>query len=70
MNIAGTAEHAPYAMSKEAIRALTRVAAHEWGRFGDAEVDVGRAVVALVSDDFAYLTGSTLMLDGGQQLLV
>lgn len=109
MGIAGTAKHAPYAMTKEAIRALTRVAAHEWGRFGirvnticpaamsagveeyrdvaperfdtivraiplgrfgDAEVDIGRAVVALVSDDFAYLTGATLMLDGGQQLLV
>jgi NAD(P)-dependent dehydrogenase (short-subunit alcohol dehydrogenase family) len=35
-------------------------------RIGDPELDIGRAVVALVSDDFRYLTGATLMLDGGQ----
>ena len=91
-------------MAKEAIRALTRVTAREWGRdnirvnticpaaispgvekyrdasperfdaivgaiplqrFGDAELDIGCAVVALVSDDLRYLTGATLMLDGG-----
>jgi len=93
-----------YAMAKEGIRGLSRVAAREWGRFGirvnvicpfgdspsavefnqehpdaarailrstplgrmgDCEQDIGRAVAALVSDDMSYLTGATLMLDGG-----
>lgn len=93
-----------YAMAKEGIRGITRVAAREWGRFGirvnvicpfgdspsavefnqehpeaaqailrstplgrmgDCKEDVGRAVAALVSDDMGYLTGATLMLDGG-----
>ena len=31
--------------------------------------DIGRAVVGLVSDDFSYLTGATLMLDGGRTLI-
>jgi 2-hydroxycyclohexanecarboxyl-CoA dehydrogenase len=35
-------------------------------RFGDPYSDIGRAVVALVSDDLHYLTGATIMLDGGQ----
>jgi len=38
-------------------------------RFGDPYDDIGRAVVALVGDDLHYLTGATLMLDGGQVLL-
>jgi 2-hydroxycyclohexanecarboxyl-CoA dehydrogenase len=93
-----------YAMAKEGIRGLSRVAAREWGRFGirvnvicpfgdspsavefneahpdaaqailrstplgrmgDCEQDIGRAVAALVSDDMSYLTGATVMLDGG-----
>lgn len=93
-----------YAMAKEGIRGVSRVAAREWGRFGirvnvicpfgdspaavefteahpdaakaivrstplgrmgDCEQDVGRAVAALVSDDMSYVTGATLMLDGG-----
>jgi 2-hydroxycyclohexanecarboxyl-CoA dehydrogenase len=97
-----------YAMAKEGIRGVTRVAAREWGRFGirvnvlcpfgespstedfneqhpraaeailrrtplgrigEAENDIGRAVAALVSDDFSYLTGATLMLDGGLTML-
>jgi 2-hydroxycyclohexanecarboxyl-CoA dehydrogenase len=97
-----------YAMAKEAIRGLTRVAAREWGaygirvnvvcpaawspaaeeylaadpayekrllaaiplgRLGDPETDIGRAVAALVSDDMSYLTGTTLMLEGGRTLL-
>ena len=104
----GRPEFGSYAMAKEAIRGLSRVAAREWGRYGvrvnvlcpaastpaadeylaanpkyrqelmreiplgrlgDPEQDIGRAVVALVSDDLAYLTGATLMLEGGRTLL-
>jgi NAD(P)-dependent dehydrogenase (short-subunit alcohol dehydrogenase family) len=94
-----------YVMAKEAIRALTRVAALEWGRYGirvnavcplaespgftefgelmpgaddtaiaplvplgrigDPEDDIGPAVVYLCSDDARYVTGTTLMVDGG-----
>jgi NAD(P)-dependent dehydrogenase (short-subunit alcohol dehydrogenase family) len=35
------------------------------GRFGDPETDIGRAVVYLCGPDGTYLTGTTLMLDGG-----
>jgi 2-hydroxycyclohexanecarboxyl-CoA dehydrogenase len=38
-------------------------------RFGDPYGDIGRAIVALVSDDLHYLTGATIMLDGGQVML-
>ena len=97
---------AGYAMAKEAIRVLTRVAALEWGphgirvnaicplaespglqafasdvgvsvdemaaqsvplgRIGSARVDIGQAVAFLCSDEAAYITGTTLMIDGGQ----
>ena len=99
---------AAYAATKEAIRALTRVACHEWARykinvnaicplagnphweermkndpemvkrmlaavpmrrFGDPEKDIGRAVVFLASSDSDYITGQTLMVDGGQAML-
>jgi 2-hydroxycyclohexanecarboxyl-CoA dehydrogenase len=36
------------------------------GRFGDPEADIGTAIAWLVSDEARYLTGSTVMLDGGQ----
>jgi meso-butanediol dehydrogenase/(S,S)-butanediol dehydrogenase/diacetyl reductase len=39
------------------------------GRVGDLESDVGRAVAFLLSDDAAYVTGTTLMADGGQAYL-
>jgi NAD(P)-dependent dehydrogenase (short-subunit alcohol dehydrogenase family) len=97
-----------YAMAKEAIRVLTRVAALEWGRYGirvnaicpladtpgmasfdsatgayetmvipdvalgrlgDPEADIGRSIVYLCSDDAAYVTGTTLMVDGGYTYL-
>lgn len=97
-----------YAMTKEAIRGLSRVAAKEWGRYGirvnvvvptalseaarefslaeperfagyltqiplgrmgDPESDIGRAVASLATDDLGYLTGATLMLNGGRVLL-
>lgn len=96
---------ASYAAAKEAIRALSRVAAGEWGakgirinvvcpyaltpgveqwkkdfpdafaaslaqvplkRIGDPEADIGAAVVFLASDAARYITGDTLMVDGGQ----
>jgi NAD(P)-dependent dehydrogenase (short-subunit alcohol dehydrogenase family) len=98
-----------YAMTKEAVRVLSRVGAVEWGkfgirvnsicplamtpgmdefadsapgaleadvtphiplgRFGDAEDDIGRAVVYLASDAGRYVTGTTLMVDGGYNYL-
>jgi NAD(P)-dependent dehydrogenase (short-subunit alcohol dehydrogenase family) len=38
-------------------------------RVGDAESDIGRSVVFLVGPDASYITGTTLMIDGGQQYL-
>ena len=35
------------------------------GRIGDPEKDIGRPIAFLASEDGAYITGSTLMLDGG-----
>ncbi|MCX4095764.1 SDR family NAD(P)-dependent oxidoreductase [Nocardia sp. alder85J] len=103
--ISGAPLFGAYAMAKEGIRGLSRVAAREWGRYGirvnvvvptalspaaqqfqreqperfeqhvkrlplgrmgDPETDIGRAVVALMSDDLTYLTGDTLMLTGGE----
>ena len=36
------------------------------GRFGDAEQDIGRTIAWLVSPNNPYMTGCTIMLDGGQ----
>ena len=35
------------------------------GRFGDPEADVAPIVAFLLSDDSRYMTGQTLMADGG-----
>lgn len=100
----GLARQASYAASKEAVRAISRVAANEWGRYGinvnviaplanspgvermqethpsayekmisliplrrmgDCESDIGRVAVFLASEDANYITGHTLMVDGG-----
>ena len=39
------------------------------GRVGDCKEDIGEAVCKLLTDDMNYITGSTLMLDGGQAFL-
>ena len=106
--IAGMPKFGGYAITKEAVRGLTRVGAKEWGpdnirvntvvpaaltdrllersyhdpevrerkfsqiplrRLGDPARDIGRVVAALVGDDMAYLTGATLVLDGGMMLI-
>lgn len=93
-----------YAAAKEAIRAISKVAANEWGeyginvniispiamtpgveawskehpetfeaivskvpmkRWGDPEKDIGPIAVFLASEDSNYITGQTLMADGG-----
>lgn len=93
-----------YAAAKEAIRAISRVTANEWGvdginvnlispialtegikawsqaspelyekmlegiplrRIGDPEADIGRVAVFLASEDAKYITGQTIMVDGG-----
>jgi len=102
--LVGLRGYGAYAMSKEAIRAITRTAAREWGqygivvncfcpgaasargtagleraaeqgralvfercieRLGDPEDDIAPVVLFLCSDACRYLTGQTLMIDGG-----
>ena len=45
--------------------AAARAAQRPLGRNGDCELDIGRAVVMLASDYAGYVTGNTLMVDGG-----
>lgn len=100
----GDATQASYAAAKEAIRAISRVAANEFGpfginvnlispianslgvqkwaeanpeyyqnmlskipmgRLGELESDIGRVAVFLASEDSDYITGQTIMVDGG-----
>ena len=39
------------------------------GKVGDCKDDIGEAVCHLLSDGMNYITGSTIMLDGGQAFL-
>lgn len=105
--IKGLPNQVTYAAAKEAIRAISRVAAHEWaadgirvnlvspvaltpgiqqwseaypkeyqavvdgvplGRLGDPQADIAPVVAFLASDDARYLTGQTLMTDGGSSM--
>lgn len=97
--VIGMSEEGAYAAAKEGIRALTRVAAREWGQFGitvnvicpaaatpatakvqidlssrpiqrlgDPEADIGAVAVFLASEASGYITGHTLMADGGARM--
>ncbi|WP_423799814.1 SDR family NAD(P)-dependent oxidoreductase [Neobacillus sp. SAB-20_R2A] len=107
--INGDATQASYTAAKEAIRAISRVAANEFGpfginvniispianspgvqqwakehpdyyqgmlsripmrRLGEVESDIGRVAVFLASEDANYITGQTIMVDGGAIKLV
>ena len=35
------------------------------GHYGDVEAEIGRVVVALAGDDFKYMSGETVTLEGG-----
>lgn len=106
--IQGSPTQGSYGAAKEAIRAISRVAANEWARdgvnvniisplaltegvesyiesnpgiekkllagtpmrrFGDPQDDIGRVAVFLASEDASYMTGQTLMVDGGSLML-
>jgi glucose 1-dehydrogenase len=38
-----------------------------WGRFG-TPADIGKAAVFLASDDADYITGTSLLVDGGYRM--
>jgi NAD(P)-dependent dehydrogenase (short-subunit alcohol dehydrogenase family) len=38
------------------------------GRFGNAEADIGRVCVQIASEDFKYMSGETITLEGGTGL--
>ena len=62
-------ELAPQGESPWAERYAEMVARVPLGRFGDPELDIGRPVAWLVSEEARYITGSTITLDGGQVFL-
>jgi len=52
--------------ARSAERYAESLARSPFGRYGDPEVDIGRAVAWLCSDEASYITGSMIMLDGGR----
>jgi len=38
------------------------------GHYGDSELEIGRVVVALCTEDFKYMSGETITLEGGMGL--
>lgn len=66
---------APFSLSEGALSALDEQAVKgvlrglSIRRSGDPETDIGRAAVFLAGPDSSYITGSTLMLDGGGAFL-
>lgn len=94
--VLGLPPYGPYNLAKEAVRALTRTAAREWGpdgitvnnvlpvadtwgagadtppatnalgRHGSPEDDIAPVVLFLASSDSRFITGSSLIPDGGQ----
>ena len=43
-------------------------AAVPMGRLGDAETDIGPVVAFLIGDGARYITGQTIVVDGGRYL--
>ena len=39
------------------------------GHMGDPELDIGRAVAFLASPESDFITGMTMMVDGGQTII-
>ena len=54
------------ALQNDPARYAEMVARVPMGHFGDPEHDIGVAIAWLVSDEARFITGSTIMLDGGQ----
>ncbi len=106
--VEGSAGFTAYGSAKEAIRALTRVGARDWGKYminvnavcpasltpgmlefqsefpekfkaiersiplgrlGDPEKDIAPVITFLAGPDSDYVTGMTIMVDGGQYTL-
>jgi NAD(P)-dependent dehydrogenase (short-subunit alcohol dehydrogenase family) len=67
---------APAALTGPAVQYLERnpafaaqiAATTPLGRLGDPRDDIGRTIVAMCGDDWRYVTGLTLMVDGGSYL--
>ena len=68
VNVICPLAHTPSQLAYEAANpeAVERqVAAIPLGRIGDAELDIGNAVLMLCSADARYVTGQTIMVNGG-----